>query len=66
MGKGEGEKGTCLDEDQVGARLGEPDGDGLADAARAAGHDGGVVREGEELGGHCCRDVECAFEWGGG
>lgn len=49
--------GTCLDENEVGTRLGEPDGDGLADAARAPRHDGGVVREGEELGGHCALDV---------
>lgn len=43
---------ACLDENQVGARLGEPDGDGLAYAPRAPRHDGGVVREGEQLGGH--------------
>ena len=36
-----------LDEKNVGARFGEPDGDGLADAPGATGDDGGVPFKGE-------------------
>lgn len=43
---------THLDEQDVSAGFGEGDGDGLADAARAARHGGGVALEGEERGGH--------------
>ena len=43
---------TNLDENDVGAGFGEPDGDGLSDAARAARHSGGVAREREQLSGH--------------
>ena len=47
-----------LDEDNVRTRLGEANGDGLADAPRPSGDERRVAFEGEE-GGHCERAATC-------
>lgn len=48
--------GEYLDEDHVAAGFGQGNGHLLADAAGAAGDEGGCVFEGEEV--HCLQSIE--------
>lgn len=58
-GVSETHKTTYLDQDNICTGFGETNGNGLANAAGAAGDHGRLALEGEDA--HCDRDCECGI-----